>query len=221
MRRILQTAMTIVCMLVINIVNTYAFAESGDDGLRFKEEYEALNGLETPYGSVYATLDIPEDNPFIYTDIEEIKGLLADGTGVIYFGFPECPWCRAILPVFIDAIEDVKESVAVYVYNLKELRNELQLADDGTIVTKKEGTEEYDYLVNALYDWLGAYNGLNDDSIRRIYMPTLVFVRNGRIMDVHVATVSSQSDPYTPLDQTQYQELYGIIRENLLEITED
>ena len=46
---------------------------------------------------------------------EEIFDIL-DGTGIIYFGFPECPWCRNAVPVLLDAAEEVGIEKIYYIY---------------------------------------------------------------------------------------------------------
>lgn len=61
------------------------------DAVKFKEEYESFNekiieGTEKQYSSI----ELLEKNPFYYASYEEIDKVL-DGTGVIYFGYPECP----------------------------------------------------------------------------------------------------------------------------------
>ena len=34
---------------------------------------------------------VPDDNVFVYRNIDEIINILEHGTGVVYLGFPECP----------------------------------------------------------------------------------------------------------------------------------
>ena len=41
-----------------------------------------------------------------YSNYDEIFEILESKSGVIYFGFPECPWCRNIaLPLVDSAME--------------------------------------------------------------------------------------------------------------------
>ena len=50
------------------------------DGKKFAEEYTSVT----------------KDNVFVYRSAEEIINILEHGTGVVYLGFPECPWCTAL-----------------------------------------------------------------------------------------------------------------------------
>ena len=38
--------------------------------------------------------------------MEEIVKILNEGTGVIYFGFNSCPWCRSMIETLLKVIDD-------------------------------------------------------------------------------------------------------------------
>lgn len=183
------------------------------DADRFKNEYESLNGKDTGYdGKKYTAISIPKDNPIEYVDYTRVKQTLMSGTGVIYFGFPECPWCRSLVPVLIDAADEYGIDNIMY-FNNKSERNAMHLDDDGNVVIDSEGTEDYKELLDLLGDYASVYKGLDDESIKRLYFPTVVFVKDGEIVYFHEDTVDSQEDPYVMLDADQQKELKGIMRE--------
>ena len=62
-----------------------------------------------------------------------------------------------------------------------------------------------------LKDYLGPYQGLNDDTIKRLYFPTVVFVKDGQIQMFHEGTIPSQDDPYVKLTDDQEDELENIL----------
>ena len=102
------------------------------DAVKFKEEYESFNekiieGTEKQYSSI----ELLEKNPFYYASYEEIDKVL-DGTGVIYFGYPECPWCRELVPLLAQASKKVGMG-KIYYKNLKEERNILTF-EDGKVI---------------------------------------------------------------------------------------
>lgn len=187
------------------------------DALKFKEEYEKYNGkINEKNNSKYMDVEIDEKNPIKYSNYEEIFDILDNGTGVIYFGFPECPWCRNFIPVLLDAAKEVGIERIFYLNNSSD-RDTKELKD-GKIVTTKEATNNYNKLVEKLGDKLGSYNGLNDPSIKRLYFPTTVFVSNGEILDIHVATLESQTNPSKALTKQQYNELKNILIDNITEV---
>ena len=174
----------------------------------FSSEYAALNGQITEDGlHQYAAVTLPQDHPFIYAEFNEIVRTLTEGTGVIYLGFSECPWCRCLIPALEQAYRDSGSSGKILCYNALEYRDVRTLDENGNIITEKPATEEYEELVQLLYDHLGPYEGLNDPAIRRIYFPTVVFVRDGEILSVHCSTLEEQTNPYVPLTDEQFDAL--------------
>ena len=183
--------------------------ENKTDGEKFKEEYECLN-------EDHLSVSISKGNPIVYAEIEEIFDLLENKTGVIYFGFPECPWCRNAVPVLLEVAKE--EGIdKVYYYNGYEDRDILSLDENNQIITKKEGTENYTKLLQLLDEHLSYYEVSNGEvtvtsSEKRLYFPTIVFVKEGKIKLVHVSTVESQTDPSIPLNEEQTEELKDIFR---------
>ena len=53
---------------------------------------------------------------------------------------------------------------------------------------------------------------------KRIYAPSIIFVKDGHVLGVHVSTVDSHEDPRKPLTDKQYDELFGIYEDYILEI---
>ena len=177
--------------------------------------YESLNSEKTSNGKKYMKITIPKDNPVVYSNYEEIFKVL-DGTGIIYFGFPQCPWCRNAVPVLLEsAIENGVDKI-YYLNNLED-RDILSLKD-GKVVTEKEAKEDYKKLLKKLGDNASIYEGLEDESIKRIYYPAVVFVKNGKIIYNVTGTVDSQEDPYVPLTNSQKKELKEKYNEAISEL---
>lgn len=172
------------------------------DNYKFASEYNSLNGKKTESGKTYLTTNIKTNN-VKYTSYKEVFDILDGKTGIIYFGFPECPWCRNALPVLLEAADDQ----TIYYFNNKEDRDTKELLEDGTVKTTKESTKDYKKLIEKLGDYADTYDGLNDENIKRLYYPTVLFVKNGKIIDKIVGTVDSQKDPYKPLTSKQTKEL--------------
>lgn len=193
--------------------------EESRDPLKFKAEYEELNGVKMGSSdNTYLSLELPNDNKIKYATIEEVLETLEKGTGVIYFGFPKCPWCRNMIPVLIDAASDSSLTNILY-YNAYDIRDQKSLDKDGKIQTDKEGTKEYYELIEKLSSILEPYEGLKDDSIKRLYFPTVVMVKNGKIVDYHIGTVDSQEDCNIPLTDEQKEELYQIYYTGIVKVT--
>ena len=176
-----------------------------------KNAFEALNGQTAANGQAYMEVHIPEDSLFEPINEEDALQLLESGTGVLIFEFPECPWCRNMMPVVNEAAKEMALS-KLYTFNIREERNQITLGDDGALVTVNEGTEFYRKVLELLGESASVYDGLNDESIRRIYAPTVFVIENGKVLSSHVSTVDSQSDPFIPLTDAQHQELLDIYK---------
>ena len=193
------------------------------DAAKFIKEYEELNEKEG-----YIKLDIAKDNPIKYADYDKLLEVIDNGTGIIYLGFPECPWCRNALPVLFDAAKE-NGVETIYYMNIKNERDSY-VVEDGELVfatdedgNEKNGTEGYFDLLKALDKHLTDYVVVFEDEEyetgeKRIYAPSVIFVRDGKVLGVHVSTLESQTDPRKPLTDKQYEELYGIYEDYILEM---
>ena len=105
----------------------------------------------------------------------------------------------------------------IYYLNIKADRNTLTLTKKGKIRTEKQGNENYLKLVDILKDYLPAYDGLNDETIKRIYLPTVVFVKNGKVIGVQESLESYQkrveNNPFDPMTEEEQKELSDIFKE--------
>ena len=57
------------------------------------KEPEVSNQDSKNFASEYT--NVTEDNVFVYRNVDEIIKIMEHGTGVVYLGYPECPWCQA------------------------------------------------------------------------------------------------------------------------------
>ncbi|MEG0823589.1 MAG: thioredoxin family protein [Erysipelotrichaceae bacterium] len=177
------------------------------DETKFKTEYEGYNNKDKESGKgKHIVMDVIANNHMKYSNYEEVTKVLDGGTGVIFFSFPTCPWCRNAAPVLAKAADEAGVKEILY-YNCLDIRDKKKLGDDGKIITEKEGTKEYYTLVEKLKDVLPEYKGLNDPSIKRIYFPTIVFVKDGKVVEMLKGTVDSQKDASVPMNEEQTAEL--------------
>lgn len=190
------------------------------DASKFKKEYESLNGQINEHNNKeYVNMTVDEKTPFVYIEVDEVIKKLKKGTSVIYFGFPECPWCRNLVPVLVDAANELGVD-KIYYYNAVKIRDTKELDENGNVVTTNEGTKEYKEIVDILYDHLPVYSGLEDETIKRLYLPTVVFIKDGKVIYLHTGTLESQEDPYVKLTKKQYNQLKKILSDNLNNVFE-
>ena len=131
-----------------------------------KKDKEVVSGPEIVSDSVKFSneyLQVGNDNVFKYKSIDETVKILEGGTGVVYLGFPECPWCQRYV-VYLNEV--AKESGVENIYYTNILQD------------RKDNTEGYQKLVSILDGYL-----LNDNEGNpRIFVPDISIVVNGEIV---------------------------------------
>lgn len=207
-KNVIILSIIVVIALVIAILFFLLNNKGMSDGERFKQEYEELNDS-------HLEVNIDSDNMIKYIGLEEAIDIIKNDTGVIYFGYPSCPWCRNAVPVLLDAASSTSLDTIYYVnaYNIRDVK---EIDDDGNIVTTNEGDRLYDDLLGVLDDILDPYtltldNGeVIDLGEKRLYVPMVLFVKDGEVVSYHLSTVDSQEDPSISLNDSQRDELYNI-----------
>lgn len=190
------------------------------DSLRFKEEYESLNGtIRESDGALYNDIIIPEDNPVKYVNCEEAIEVLKKENAILYIGANWCPWCRNAIPVLFDVLKN-QNIKTLYYLNLDNEKDTYEIKN-GKLIKTVEGSKGYYALLDFLKDDLEDYvlkdtNGKKYNTHeKRIYMPYVSAFQNGEILKSHVGTVSLMEDQtkYSKMTEEQIKELYSLYDE--------
>lgn len=208
-------------ILVVIIVGIIFVTLNNKDEAKFKQDYESLNGTTRKEdGAIYHNVDIPKDNRMKYVDAKEATKLIKEGTGILYLGANWCPWCRNAAPVLIEAAQN-QNLKTIYYLDMDKVRNIWEVKNNKLIKTQKEQDGYYD-LLKALDSVLEkeTYKITDKDKEydtkeKRIYMPSVVSFKEGKILDMHVGTVELDKD------QTKYSTLTKKQEKELLKIYED
>lgn len=163
------------------------------DSLKFKEEYESLNGTKTSYSdSNYRSVNISKRNPFVYSTADDILDMINNKeTFYVYFGSSYCPWCRSVIEEAINSSIDNKIDKIYYVdiwdgFHNEILRDTYEIDSEGNVRKTKNGTDTYYKLLKKFDNVLEDYT-LTDDSShevnvgeKRIFAPNFIYVENGK-----------------------------------------
>ena len=100
-------------VLVLNIQKVIS-NNSQTDGIKFKEEYEKLNGKKNDQGKKYREITIDSKNKIVYKTTEEVLELIDKKKSfVLYFGFDTCPWCRSVVPTLASISKELNQEDAI------------------------------------------------------------------------------------------------------------
>jgi len=210
---------------------------SETDAMRFKREYEALNGERNPADThTYKTITIPKVNLMKYVTPEEILEIAESGTGLIYFGFPQCPWCRQMTPLLIDVAIGMGLDTIYYI-DLTTIRTTWEIIDGVPVMTDPGHSRYQDLLVafrsviepiplNPFHLTDAEGNRFNTEELR-IFVPTVVAIRDGRIVASHVYTVPAsfpgnpEGNQWNPLTVEENRELRTIYEKVIAALSDD
>lgn len=142
---------------------------------------------------------------FQFVDIttkEAIEILEKEDAAILFFSGDTCPWCQAAEPILEKSAKDNKID-KIYRCDPRDERD--------NIPENKKGTEEYYKLLEILDSYLDDYTDSNGVSygVKRIYIPDVYTIINGKIIEHHLGTLDSHSTPENFSDEQQ-KELYDI-----------
>ncbi len=213
---ILLVIAVLIVMTVVGILLFKNNKSNNEDAIKFKEEYEALNGtVREGTNNTYRDIEISKNNPIKYVDAKETLKVLKSDKAIIYVGAEWCPWCRNAVPVLFEVAKsyDVK---TIYYLDLDDEKSLFEIKD-GKAVETRHGTDSYYDLLEKLDSVLDSYtlteNGKTyETGEKRIYMPFIITIKDGKIVDTHTGTVELDKGQtsYDELTSKQHDELVNI-----------
>lgn len=120
---------------------------------------------------------VSDKNIFEYSDINKIIDIIDNKTGVIFFGFPDCPWCQYYAK-YLNEFAIEKGINTIYYFNIKHDRD--------------INSSKYQKLIDLLNKDL-----VNDEyGNKRIYVPAVVFVKDGKVIYYKNVNLSIEPKDY-------------------------
>lgn len=216
MRKKMLIISSIIVIILGGIFVFLNIDEKNSDAIKFKEEYECLNGkINEKNNKEYRMLSISEDNPFIYKEADDIVEMINNNeTFAVYFGFDSCPWCRSVVSTLIEVAKDAGIEKIYYV-DVKEIRDTIVINNDGEFETIKEGTDGYYKLIELMDNVLGDYTLTDLDgnvvytNEKRIYAPNVVVVIDGVAKYLESGISEKQTDGYMELTDEMKEDTYN------------
>ena len=122
---------------------------------------------------------VTSGHKFVYAEPAEILDIIDGGDGVVFLGFPECPWCQQLAPIIQEAAQS--ENIdKIYYLNIKESR--------------ANNDEVYQKLVTKLQDYLPK----DDNGNPRISVPDVTVYRGGQIVGRFKQEAATDGEQVTP-----------------------
>ena len=171
-----------------------------EDALRFKKEYEDVNGtIREKDGMLFNNVDIPEQNPIQYINIDEFVDILNNKSGIVFLSSPTCPYCRASISSLLKAAKELKMTT-IYYYDISKDENETDSENEiqelkryGIITENEEGK-----------------NAWKIPQLLNIKDKKIVSSANGAMYELENGQTT-----YDKLTQTQENDIYNIYKKVL------
>lgn len=178
----------VLCLLFAGCTSTPAKSDPDD-------EY----GCSTDDGACEPDVKDPDQEDlsekFKEISFDEATAFFQEGkTGLLYFGFPDCPWCRDVIPVLEQEAEEAGQEV-LYIRTRDDNKERLYTDE------QKE----------KIIPYLEEYMSENDDGELTLYVPLVVSVENGEATAGNVGTVEGHDAHEREMTEEEQKELQEIL----------
>lgn len=161
-----------------------------------------LFGCTTVKPSSTSTVQKEETTSFVqqYTDLdqqttqlvqmekENLQDFLNYGTGIIFFGFPECPWCQAYLPMLDTVLKETQAQA--YYYNIYVDKSaDRPFYDEVSQILKTNNISGNENVIH-----------YTNEGKPVIYMPLTLFIEKGRIVAFEDESNTNDAKVVSPQD---------------------
>lgn len=110
--------------------------------------------------------------------------------GIIYFGYPDCPWCQEVQPI----LEEVAKEYDIKIYYVRT-------RDDNK--EKLYTEEEKDAIVPYVKDYLKK----DDQGELQLYVPLVVSIKDGKVIQGHLGTVEAHDAHERKMTESEKNEV--------------
>lgn len=194
-----------ILVIVVALFLTGCIKSNNDDAVKFKKEYESLNGTLNKAGKEHRTITINVNNPFEYISAEDlVKKIENKETFYVYFGDKLCPWCRSVIEKAIEIAgkKNIKKIyyIAIWDDNGNEILRDKYELKDNELNKAVDGTEAYHKLLEYFDEFLSDYTLTDSEGNKisvgekRIFAPNFVYVESGKTMRLVTGISSNQTD---------------------------
>lgn len=130
---------------------------------------------------------------------ELLKMLEDDKTFIVYLGYENCPWCDELVPI----LDEVCSDYEIDIYYV-DVNSEESLAN-------KEGLKRLTEIVDQRNE--------NDELI--LFFPSILFVKEGEIINQHIGTVSGHDTYIAKMTEKQIIRLKYLLSKKFKEVLEN
>lgn len=138
-----------------------------------------------------------KSNQFVKSNMKEMLTMFKEKkSGVVYLGYPDCPWCIEALPV-MNEIAKAEETKISYVQTRDSEKKLLYSEEE-----KKE-----------LIPYVEQYLNKDEDGAYQLYVPFMVVIKDGKAVAGHIGTVDGHDAHERKMTKEESEDLKKIYQE--------
>lgn len=143
------------------------------------------------------------------TTKQVVDGINNKESFAVYFYFNDCPWCKELSSVLDEFLtENVDYQLLTYSVNTRPD----DVKENDIRYTKEDGTYNDDNF-KTIYDLCSQLIEPDKEGTKIFYVPAIMFVRNGEIINLRVGTVDGHDAKTSQMTDDQRSELLRSIAE--------
>ena len=122
---------------------------------------------------------VANDNRFVFASVSEVLEKFESGSGLIFLGFQQCPWCQQLAPI-VDEVAKAEGLDKIYYLDIRHARE----TNDDT----------YKKLVEKLKPHLRT----DENGQPRVYVPDVTALKDGRVVGHFLQETTADGEKATP-----------------------
>ncbi|QHU90764.1 hypothetical protein GWK74_04645 [Candidatus Saccharibacteria bacterium oral taxon 488] len=122
---------------------------------------------------------VADDNRFVFASAGEVLEKFESGSGLIFLGFQQCPWCQQLAPI-VDTAAKAEGLDKIYYLDIRHARE----TNDAT----------YKKLVEKLKPHLRT----DENGQPRVYVPDVTALKDGRVVGHFLQETTADGEKATP-----------------------
>ena len=122
---------------------------------------------------------VADDNRFVFASAGEVLEKFESGSGLIFLGFQQCPWCQRLAPI-VDEAAKAERLDKIYYLDIRHARE----TNDAT----------YKKLVEKLKPHLRT----DENGQPRVYVPDVTALKDGRVVGHFLQETTADGEKATP-----------------------
>ena len=154
----------------------------------------------------YSNFADQEEHIFYDLTVKEMAQAMDEKrTFAVYFGYDSCEWCLDAVPVINEAAKQSGQTVG-YVDTRANPAWE-----------KNTDIDDYDLLVEKV----GEYLEFDDKGVRHLYVPTLFFIKEGKVVQFHEGTLEGHNARNRAMTPEEREELRLILLDKFAAMSDE